>query len=425
MAGINEPDTLKTATPRRKRRGIYAFLFPASGKTDIGEQDDFFKPRRERRGMIKFNRKRKIDMANFIVCLFFSIGIMGIPTPTANAASQSMTGNGVKMEEFIFESGSFAECHASTIEQAGDRLVAAWFGGTKEGHPDVGIWVSARTDDGWPEPVEVANGVQHEGKRYPCWNPVIYQPESGPLLLFYKVGPTPRDWWGMLMTSTDKGETWSQPRRLPEDILGPVKNKPIALAGGDLLCPSSSEHDGWRVHFERTPNLGATWSLIGPVNDGVRLSAIQPTLLSYPDGRMQALCRSKQKVVLQTWSDDEGRSWSPLAPTMLPNPNSGIDGVTLADGRQLLVYNHTVRNEISRSGRSFLNVAISMDGQDWKAALVLEDEPGEFSYPAVIAAADGLVHITYTWKRRRIKHVALDPGQLVLSDMPGGVWPSE
>ena len=274
-------------------------------------------------------------MALFIICLVFSFGVVGVHSPTAEAASQSMTG--VKMEEFIFESAPFAECHASTIEQAGDRFVAAWFGGTHENNPDVGIWVSHRMDGGWSEPVEVANGVQHDGKRYPCWNPVLYQPESGPLLLFYKVGPTPRDWWGMLMTSTDKGETWSQPRRLPEDILGPVKNKPIALAGGDLLCPSSSEHDGWRVHFERTPDLGATWSLIGPVNDGVRLSAIQPTLLRYPGGRLQALCRSKQKVVLQTWSDDEGRNWSPLTPTKLPNPNSGIDGVTLADGRQLLV----------------------------------------------------------------------------------------
>ncbi len=332
---------------------------------------------------------------------------------------------GVKMQEFIYETAPYPECHASTIVQVGDRFVAAWFGGTHENNPDVGIWVSARTDEGWSEPVEVVNGVQHDAKRYPCWNPVLYQSEDGPLLLFYKVGPTPRDWWGMLMTSTDGGKTWSQPRRLPEDILGPVKNKPITLKNGDLLCPSSSEHDGWRVHFERTPDLGATWSLIGPVNDGVQYGAIQPTLLRYPGGRLQALSRSKQKVILQTWSDDEGKSWSPLAPTVLPNPNAGFDGVTLADGRQLLVYNHSVRNAVARSGRSFLNVAISEDGQEWKAALVLEDEPGEFSYPAVIAASDGSVHITYTWHRRRIKYVVLDTAQLVLSDMPAGVWPSK
>ena len=87
------------------------------------------------------------------------------------------------------------------------------------------------------------------------------------------------------------------------------------------------------------------------------------------------------------------------------------------DGRALVVYNHTSR------GRSPLNMAVSSDGKTWKAALVLEDQPGEYSYPAVIQTADGLVHVTYTWKRQRIKHVVIDPRKLVLRDMAGGRWP--
>jgi predicted neuraminidase len=92
--------------------------------------------------------------------------------------------------------------------------------------------------------------------------------------------------------------------------------------------------------------------------------------------------------------------------TALPNPNSGIDAITLADGRHLLVYNHSSQNKV----RTPLNVAISTDGKNWIQILTLEDEPGaQFSYPAVIQSSDGMVHITYTWKRFRIKHVVLDP----------------
>src|SRR5678815_1809353 len=97
------------------------------------------------------------------------------------------------------------------------------------------------------------------------WNPVLFQPKEGPLLLFYKVGPSPSEWWGMLETSTDDGKTWSAPKRLPDRVLGPIKNKPEQLPNGDLLCPTSSEDDGWRVHFERTMDLGKTWASTGPL----------------------------------------------------------------------------------------------------------------------------------------------------------------
>jgi len=341
----------------------------------------------------------------------------------AAAAAGAGDQPGAVKAELIFERAPFAQCHASTIVQTRNALVAAWFGGTREGRPDVGIWLSRNKGKGWSPPVEVANGVQSPEKRHPCWNPVLFLPRRGPLLLFYKVGPSPRAWWGMLMTSDDAGRTWSAPRRLPEGILGPIKDKPIQLPDGELLCGSSTEHAGWRVHFESTPDLGKTWQRIGPVNDGRKFGAIQPTLLRYAGGRIQALCRSRQNRIVQVWSADGGRTWSEMAATVLPNPNAGIDGVTLRDGRQLLVYNHTLRGGPSPRGREMLNVAVSRDGKRWQAALVLERERGEFSYPAVIQATNELVHVTYTWKRRRIKHVVIDPAKLVLRDMPGGRWP--
>jgi predicted neuraminidase len=298
-------------------------------------------------------------------------------------------------------------------------LVTAWFGGEHERAPDVGIWVSRKLDSSWTEPVEVANGVQADGKREPCWNPVLFQPAQGPLLLFYKVGPSPSKWWGMLRTSTDAGKTWSDARRLPDGILGPIKNKPVQLPNGDLLCPTSTENSGWRVHFERTVDLGKNWTSVSPAppSEGKEIEAIQPSILFHADGRLESVGRTKAGRIFETWSSDGGKSWSPLALTQLPNPNSGIDAVTLKDGRQLIVYNHTPK------GRSPLNVAVSRDGKDWQAALVLESDSGEYSYPAVIQTGDGLVHFAYTWKRQRIKHVVVDPAKLDLKPMPSGQWP--
>jgi len=324
---------------------------------------------------------------------------------------------GVVKAEFIFEKAPFEQCHASTIVEAKNGLVAAWFGGTREKHQDVGIWLSRSEKSNWTPPSEVANGVQSPTIRHPCWNPVLFQPRKGPLLLFYKVGPNPSEWWGMLTQSEDGGRTWAKPRRLPDGILGPIKNKPIQLPNGDILCPSSTEDQGWRVHFERTSDLGVTWKKSDPVNDGLKIAAIQPSILTFADGHLLAVGRTRQQRIFEMISPDGGKTWDEMRLTELLNPNSGIDAVTLKDGGHLLVYNHTT------GGRSPLNLGVSSDGKLWEAALVLEDTPGEFSYPAVIQTADGLAHITYTWKRQRVKHVVVDPAKLKGKPMKDGAWP--
>ena len=343
---------------------------------------------------------------------------MNIPPPTKPGTGPLVSSELI----YLLTEKPTAECHASTLAEVSNGLVAAWFGGSYERHPDVGIWVAFYIGGTWSKPVQVVDGYQNDSLRYPTWNPVLFKPNRGPLMLFYKVGPSPSEWWGMLMTSEDDGRTWSKARRLGKhnaigNLLGPVKNKPVQLKDGSILCPSSTEveinnKDKWRVHFELTKDLGKTWEVIGPVTDGIKFNAIQPSILTYQDGRMQILCRTQENVIGQSWSKDMGKTWSPMTATSLPNPNSGTDAVTLMDGRQLLVYNHTANTGQFPEGRDMLNVALSKDGVNWEAVMTLEKEKGEFSYPAVIQTSDGMVHITYTYFRRSIKHVLVDPRKL-------------
>jgi predicted neuraminidase len=327
--------------------------------------------------------------------------------------------------EFLVTTAPFPSVHASTIEETRRGLVAAWFGGAREGAEDVGIWLSHHTKGSWTPPSEVATGVQGDGRRYPCWNPVLFRVADNLLLLFYKVGPSPSGWWGMVKRSTDDGHTWSEAQRLMDGILGPIKNKPVRLTDGTIIGGSSTESPDrpsqWRVHFERSGDRGQTWTRIepGPAPDGKEIDAIQPSVLIHPRGRLQAVGRTRSDHVFETWSEDGGKSWTPLALTVLPNPNAGTDAVTLRDGRHVIVYNHTAK------GRSPLNLSVSRDGKLWEAALVLESETGEYSYPAVIQTRDGVVHVTYTWRRQRIKHVVVDPKRLETTPMPDGKWPTD
>lgn len=338
---------------------------------------------------------------------------------------QSRWKKGIIMQEFIFKNAPFISCHAATIAETPRGLVVAWFGGSHEGGNDVGIWLSRNEHGRWSNPVQIADGILSDSLRYPCWNPVLYQVPNGPLLLFYKVGPNPANWKGWMKMSEDAGITWSAPVSLPKGFLGPIKNKPILLKNGDLICGSSTENDGWKVHFEITHNYAKTWDTITYVPSD-SFSAIQPTIFSVADSMLIAFCRSKNGFILETTSYNNGRDWSELRKTLLPNNNSGIDGITLLDGRFLLVYNHVFPpSGRIKAPRTPLNVAISTDnGKNWYAAVILEDSKiGEYSYPSVIQTKDSLIHIVYTWRRKKIKHVVIDPSKLILTKISDIKWP--
>ena len=320
---------------------------------------------------------------------------------------------------FIYKEPPTPECHSSSIVDLGNgKLAAAWFGGTHEGHTDVAIWFSSYDGKKWSKPKAVVppakyNKVSHISQ----FNPVLFKHSSDKLLLFYKDG-----WLEhmecRLITSDDDGKTWSAIKYYEPPLHGPSKNKPIELSDGSLLCTTGGDL------LEITADLGNTWRTVKVPNPGNFFFVIQPAILVHQDGKLQALYRTREGKLAQSWSYDNGNTWSDLELSNMTNNNSGIDAVTLKDGRHLLVYNHTGLPKGKWGGpRSPLNVSVSEDGINWQAALILEDEPGEYSYPAVIQADDGKVHITYTWNRMRVKHVIIDPDKLQLRDLVNGNWP--
>lgn len=346
---------------------------------------------------------------------------------TDSSTAKTYWKEGVIKEEFLYDTAPFPSCHSATIAETPAGMVAAFFGGTKERNPDVEIYVSRQIQGKWTAPVSVANGIQSDTLRYPTWNPVLYQVPGGDLLLFYKVGPKPSAWKGWMTSSKDNGATWEKPHPLPEGFLGPIKNQPVLLSDGKtLLCPSSTEGDGWHVHIEKTTDFGKTWQMTGPIDNAGFGGAIQPAILVHPDHSIQLLCRSKDRAILQSWSKDNGATWSPLTKTELPNNNSGIDAVTLKDGSFALVYNHVIPPPGKYKGaRTPLNLAVSKDGQHWSAAAILEDSPvSQYSYPYIIQAKDGKLHVVYTWRRKKIGHTVIDPQGLKPLPIKDSIWPA-
>jgi alpha-L-fucosidase len=229
-------------------------------------------------------------------------------------------------------------------------------------------------------------------------------------MLFYKQGKNPREWWGMVKKSKDGGKTWSTPARLPDGFLGPIKNKPVLLADGKIICPSSIEttDNVWSAHVEITNTDLTSWQKAYPDSAG-DFGIIQPSILIHPGGKLQMLCRSREDCIVQSWSYDNGLHWSKPMKLDVPNPNSGIDAVTLSNGLHVLVYNPLFKGKDWFNGRNVLKVAASDDGIHWNDVYTLEDnKDGEYSYPAIIQSSDSMVHITYTLNRKNIRHVVLN-----------------
>lgn len=341
---------------------------------------------------------------NFLMLLLVFVGVSCTSTKKLKVSNITNT--------FITNQPITNNSHAATlVELKPNQLMAAWFGGKHEGAKDVGIYFSVYKEKKWSAPQNLIKPPIIKGDTLPCWNPVLFKSKSENLYLFYKVGKNPREWFGAMIISKDNGSTWSTPKYFPNGILGPIKNKPIEITPGIILCGSSTESIGdnkWRVHLERYTETTDAWEKI-TVENKKEFDIIQPAFLVHSPKEIQMLSRSKHNKIISSWSEDNGNTWERTDSIHVVNSNSGIDAVTLAKNSFLLVNNPLPQGKDWFNGRNVLDVEYSKDGVKWQKLFDLENQTeGEFSYPAIIQTSDNKIHVLYTYNRKYIKHVVFE-----------------
>ncbi|WP_031529346.1 sialidase family protein [Dyadobacter crusticola] len=337
--------------------------------------------------------------------LFGTILLTSCNSNKTNSADGAAADTLASEKEFVFgDNRPFAQCHASTLVRLNNgEFLIAWFGGTEEKNPDVGIWLSKGRPGKWSTPVEVAK-IREDAH----WNPVLQKTADGKVYLYFKVGKEIAHWETWVKTSDDNGNTWSEAYELVKGDRGgrgPVKNKLIELSNGDWLAGSSNEVNRWEVFVDRSTDKGKTWKASPYFKiDTTEIKgkgAIQPTLWESQPGSIHMLVRTTGGVIGRSDSKDLGKTWSEIKKTSLPNPNSGIDLAKLTDGTLVLAYNPDDENWGSRSP---LSLILSYDnGKNWtdKTDIATGKKEDEYSYPAIISFGDS-VAVTYTYNRQKI-----------------------
>ena len=338
-------------------------------------------------------------------------------------------------ERLLFaEDKYFLECHASTVLPLEDGTVlVVYFAGDYERADNVAIWLSRRIDGVWQPPRKIAkvNETAH-------WNPVIFE-SDGKIRVAFRVGSTIVGWKTYSVTSEDKGETWSAPVKyaVPDDVCGPVRNKPIITSEGLMLAPNSIEtHEAWHLRIDISSDGGETFFESAPIpvnrTDATKPNymrgpgGIQPTLWESASGCIHALLRTRENHIFRSDSTDGGRTWCEAYPTELPGNSSGID-LANVQGALYLAFNPTGQDWRNRTP---LEIWKSTDnGMTFTPFMVLEDmemdprnvlAPGqvdqegrnksaEFSYPAIVYRNEKL-YVTYTYLRRSIGYREIDIG---------------
>jgi predicted neuraminidase len=303
-------------------------------------------------------------------------------------------------QEFVHEpSEKYPSCHGSSIVALpnGD-LLAAWFAGTKEKDPDVAELISRKVagSDHW-SPLEIIHKTPGRSEG----NTALFM-NNGKLFFFFNT----MFGGGWTMTkirfkiSVDLGKTWSEPIWFRNKIGWLIRNQPIALKNGEILVPVCSEVIGYKSFVMISSDNGNKWKKYGHVKP----NTMQPTVVQLSDESLLMYMRTAGlNYIYQSRSTDNGRHWSKALPTMFKNPNAGIDLLRCKSGNLVLAFND------STTGRTPLCLALSEnEGKTWLSIKNVETNHGEYSYPYMNQDNKGIIHLVYTYNRKKIKHVEFD-----------------
>lgn len=336
----------------------------------------------------------------------------------------------IEQKYIEMDNPNYRYCHCSSIALFHNEPSVCWFGGAFEAAEDSSIYYCRSENGKWTSPKRIFGG-----RGVPLWNPVLTNFDDQQLHLHFKSGAKICFWDSYKAVSSD-GWNFSEekefaPKKNPGDIRGSSRNKLLKLSNGRILAPGSVEGTGEpgdtknRCFVDISDDNGLTWrksaeilpalldrKQVGVYNPSILVTpqsyrctgVIQPALWESALGHVHMLMRSTETILFRSDSTDYGETWCAPYDSLLPSNNSGIDLTRLKDGRIILVYNPVRQNWGERTP---LVVDVSRDnGLTWDREIVLENEPGEYSYPS-IAADEQFIHVSYTANRKGIKYARI------------------
>lgn len=355
------------------------------------------------------------------------------------------------------------QAHAANLMALADgTLACVWFGGSMEGRSDICVFMSrlAPGSQQWSEPVQLSSDPDRSEQ-----NPLLFPAPDGSLWLLHTAQTAGHQDTSVARRriSRDNGLTWGPTETVTGAPAGTFVRQPIAVqADGSWLLPifrcKPVPGGAWDGSLDdsavlRSTDQGATWTLLEVPGS---LGCVHMNIVPASDGGLLAFFRSRwADHVYRTRSDDGGLTWQPPQPTVLPNNNSSVQALRLADGRLALIYNHSsaldatgrrdslyddlddaapeghpqatgpapTRRAFWGAPRAPLTLALSDDdGLTWPWRRLLEEGDGycmtnnseqrlnrEYSYPSIRQGADGALHVAYTVFRQHIRHARVMP----------------